>query len=170
MNPKTLVSAAVAGACMALAACQHPLTPPAPPPPSRADCAGGGTCKVDVVPAASCTGSPCTGTAPDVKFTSAGAVRVLWKLPAHYGFCPVHGDGVFLKPDQKDDGQFEDPYATDDEVNGTKPTAIKGCPRVFHLRALNTAAGKKYEYLVKFHDLQTGKGYSYVIDPWIINN
>jgi hypothetical protein len=168
MNPKTLVYAAVAGACMVLAACHHAVTPPAPPPPSRASCAGGGMCKVDVVPAEVCIGSPCTGTSPDIKFTSAGDVRVLWKLPPNYGFCPLQGDGVFLKANEKDDGQFEDPYATDDEATGGKPPAIKGCSRVYHWRALNTAAGKKYEHLLRFHDLRTGR--LHVIDPWIINN
>lgn len=171
MTPKTLLSAAAAGACMALAACQHLMIVP-PAPPSRTDCSGGGICKVDIVPDGSCTGPTCTGVSPDVKFTSTGLVRVLWKLPPQYGFCTLKGDGVFLKSGEKDDGQFEDPYATDDDVHGNKPDSPKACHqlRVFHWRALNTAAGNRYQYEVKFHDVRTGKGYSFVVDPWIINN
>jgi hypothetical protein len=89
-------------------------------------------------------------------------VDIFWKLPEHsdLGFCKQNEDGVFLKPESPNDGQFGEMGAT-----GTARGAGGQCKDKYHWKAKNTNHGQSYRYKVQFRDSQR----IYIIDPWIVN-
>ena len=116
-------------------------------------------CDIEIKPACSPSTLICGGT---LDFDPIGLVRnndnlkVTWKLPPGFVFCPQRGDGVFLKDENSD--QFD---PEEDKAKRCKPT--------FTLHAKNTVprpnAPYKYKIVFRFEKDNS----VYIIDPWMVN-
>jgi hypothetical protein len=129
-------------------------------------CNAGGVCQVTIV-SPICSGGSCTASVNlDPLRLAAGNtnVPIKWDLPSGgtFGFCPILGDGVFLKT--FDPGEEFD----DGKAIGAPGGPFNKCKKTYQLRGRHTAArSEPYEYKVIFHD---AAGNRYVIDPHIYND
>jgi hypothetical protein len=137
-----------------------------PPPPGRVaatlPCDGTGRCEVKIINP-TCSTTPCSADVDfdTVKFTRGKHdIKVHWRLPAGFGFCPNTGDGVFLKKPEGDN-QFKDPG-----VDGQDGPGVCKRPQ-FVMTARNTKVDTKYQYKIVFHDAAGNT--EYIVDPLMFN-
>lgn len=91
---------------------------------------------------------------------------IVWHAPPGWQFCRQYGGGVFLKPNQPDDGQFQDPGVGVLEGKSFK-LAGGNCGPDAQLHNMNsTPTAKTYYYNIVLHN-STGEACSW--DPSIVN-
>lgn len=142
----------------------------------KADLIGKTRCKVNVL--ATYNGTSCSAKAPNITFDKPDRRFVLIWIPVDanqnpadsFRFCPLLGDGAFLKDQAgSDDEQFDDAWSGDDAGNGTDPTKFKGkaCFKRFRMSAENSKATSQYDYRMYFRHMPSGKPCT--VDPFIKN-
>ncbi len=177
MAPKVLIST-VAAACALVACAQQPAAPGGPSGRwINCDTSNGSTAnpKVCVVTVrATITNGVCRPDdiivdPPELQLVALKPARIVWRLENSFRFCPLQGDGAFLK-EFDETNQFSDPQATDQEDGTGDPATIQNaCRRNFRIHNANNASGslRIYEYGLRFHS-RDGR-ISCVKDPFIKN-
>lgn len=137
--------------------------------------------RAEFVPAAPPVPARCDAKAPNVYLdTSDKKFIIIWQptdaqgtpLPNDFRFCPLAGDGTYLKelPGSEDE-QFDDTWTGDNAGVGSDPTKYKGkaCFARSRMLAENSSAytAKEYKYQVQFH--HKASGLKCVADPFIKN-
>jgi len=142
----------------------------------KADLIGKTRCKVNVL--ATYNGTACSAKAPNITFDKPDRRFVVIWIPVDaaqnpdesFRFCPLLGDGAFLKDSAgSDDEQFDDAWSGDDAGNGTDPLKFKGkaCFKRFRMSAENSKSLAQYDYRMVFRHKPSGKPCT--VDPFIKN-
>ncbi len=99
-------------------------------------------------------------------------VHIHWRLPSGYQISET--DGIVLKYQGDEDGQFYERYPVDDQDQPV-PKPSNGGPRIghhYHWRDKNTSASggqqKKYQYVINVID-PNNPGLKCQLDPFIVN-
>ena len=121
-------------------------------------------CQVAIVSAGKVSGQ-CTMVVDrdPVHVIKVKPVEMIWTAPSGWQFCRHLGGGVFLKPNQQDDGQFED--LAGGTFDGKFLASTGNCTPAFRLKNKNTV-GRTYYYKVILHN---AKGEPCEWDPSIVN-
>ena len=131
----------------------------------KADAFGKTRCQVKVL--AKMRGSVCEAKAPDIVFDKPSRTFVVAWVPSdeqqrpaeEFRFCPLLGDGAFLKnTNGSDDDQFDDAWSGDDAGVGSDPVKFKGrdCYKRFRMQAENSKSKATYDYRMTFRHKSNG--------------